>query len=71
VRHSGSFESGGFESGRSRGGSGETQVYQTTEDFLYHQNRLVVFTSRMNLSPDEAQPVLHKRLIRALANTLP
>ncbi|MDH5525707.1 MAG: complement resistance protein TraT [Nitrospirota bacterium] len=71
VRHSGTFRSGGIESGRGSGGSGETQVYETTEDFLYHQNRLVVFTSRMNLSPEEAQPVLHQRLIRALANTLP
>ncbi|MDH4228119.1 MAG: complement resistance protein TraT [Nitrospirota bacterium] len=71
VGHSGSSSAGGRDSGFAAGGSSESQSVETTEDFLYHQNRLLIFVSKMNLGPEEAQPVLQERLTKALANTLP
>jgi len=71
MSHSGSAGSGGFDTARSRGGSEESQRAFTEEDFLYHQNRLVTFVSKLNLTPDEADPVLRERMVKALSNVLP
>lgn len=72
VGHAGSQQRGsGFEGGVSAGGSEETQVAHIEEDFLYSQNRMVAYVSKLNLTPEEAEPVLKERLIRALSNVLP
>ncbi len=71
VRHSGSTNRGGMDSGSASGGTEETQTAYIEEDFLYSQNRLVAHVSKLNLQPEEAAPVLQKRLIRALSNILP
>ena len=71
VRHSGSVSRGGRDSGSASGGTEETQTAYTKEPFLYSQNRLVVHVSKLNLQPEEAAPVLQKRMIRALSNVLP
>jgi hypothetical protein len=71
VTHSGSAGAGGFDTGSSAGGSEEEQRAVTDEDFLYHQNRLVTYVSKLNLAPDEADPVLRDRLVKALSNVLP
>lgn len=71
VRHSGSSGRGGYDSGSSAGGVSETQVVRQDEDFLYSQNRLVVWVKKMNLAPEEADGVLHRQLVQALSNVLP
>jgi hypothetical protein len=71
MRHSGSAGAGGFDTGSSRGGSEEEQRAVVEEDFLYHQNRLVTYVSKLNLGPEEADPVLRERLVKALSNVLP
>jgi len=71
MSHSGSAGMGGRDSGSSRGGSEEEQRAVVEEDFLYHQNRLVTYVSKLNLGPDEADPVLRERLVKALSNVLP
>ncbi|MFQ5509539.1 MAG: complement resistance protein TraT [Leptospirillia bacterium] len=72
VGHAGSSRGGsGYEGGVAVGGTEETQSAVFEEDFLYSQNRLLVYTSKMNLTPEEAAPVLEDRLIRALSNILP
>jgi hypothetical protein len=71
VAHSGSGGAGGSDFGASAGGSEEEQRAVVDEDFLYHQNRLVTYVSKLNLAPDEADPVLRDRLVKALSNVLP
>jgi hypothetical protein len=71
MSHSGSAGMGGFDAGTSRGGSEEEQRAVTNEDFLYHQNRLVTYVSKLNLGPEEADPALKERLVKSLANVLP
>ena len=71
ISHSGGAFSGGSDRSSSRSSSGETQQVHIEEDFLYSQNRLIVFVRKLNLSPDEAAPVLENRLIKALSNVLP
>ncbi len=71
VSHSGRTSVGGADRGSARGGSEESQQAYITEDFLYSQNRLVVFASQLNMQPEVAAPVLKTRMIRALSNVLP
>jgi hypothetical protein len=62
---------GGQESGRSSAGSHESQSVELTEEFLYHTNRVIAKAERMNLTLPEAEPVLSRRLSRAIASSLP
>jgi Enterobacterial TraT complement resistance protein len=71
VSHSGAAGAGGFDTGSSRGGSEEEQRDVVDEAFLYHQNRLVTYVTKLDLTPDEADPVLKERLVKALSNVLP
>lgn len=71
MSHSGAAGMGGADTARSRGGSEETQRAFTEEDFLYHQNRLVTYVSKLNLGPGEAAPVLRDRMVKSLSNVLP
>jgi Enterobacterial TraT complement resistance protein len=71
VAHEGSAGAGGMDVGASAGGSEEQQRAVVDEDFLYHQNRLVTYVSKLNLGPEEADPVLKERLVKALSNVLP
>jgi Enterobacterial TraT complement resistance protein len=71
MSHSGAATMGGLDTGSSRGGSEEEQRAVTEEDFLYHQNRLVTYVSKLNLAPDEADPALREHLVKALSNVLP
>ena len=61
----------GAEGGRSSGGSTEEQRVETTEDFLYHQNRLVAHVTRMGLTPPEALPYLRQKVVAGLSAVLP
>jgi hypothetical protein len=71
VGHVGSASKGGFDVGASASSSEDTQRAFVEEDFLYHKNRLVTYVSKLNLSPEEADPVLKERLVKALSNVLP
>jgi len=71
VQHSGRSAAGGFDSGSARGNTEETQQAHFEDDFLYSQNRMVASVKKLNLSPEEATPVLQSRLIKALSNILP
>jgi len=71
VRHSSSANMGGHDSGSASGGTTESQQAHFEDDFLYSQNRLVAYVQKLNLSPEEAAPVLQNRLTKALSNILP
>ncbi|MBI5135740.1 MAG: hypothetical protein HZA24_00225 [Nitrospirae bacterium] len=71
LSHSGRAAAGGGDSGWAAGELEESQRASFEEDFLYSQNRLVVFVQKLNLQPEEAAPVLQERMIRALSNVLP
>jgi len=71
VTHSGAAGAGGFDTGSSAGGSEEEQRAVVDEAFLYHQNRLVTYVTKLDLAPEEADPVLRERLVKALSNVLP
>jgi outer membrane lipoprotein SlyB len=62
---------GAGEAGRSESTSSERQSVKRSEDFLYHDNRVVVFAKRMNLTPQEALTALKPRLSAALSSVLP
>ncbi len=61
----------GYETGRSDAGSSERQIYETTEEFLYHENRVTASAKRLNLTLEEATPSLTRRLSRAISSALP
>jgi hypothetical protein len=71
MGHSGGSGMGGMDTSSSRASSGEEQRAYSEEDFLYHQNRLVTYVSKLNLTPEEADPALRERLVKALSNVLP
>lgn len=72
VSHAGNISGGaGRETGRSSAGSSEEQAVELEEDFLYHENRVTVSATRMNLALGEAAPVLTRKLSLAVANALP
>jgi len=62
---------GGRESGSSSTGFNESQSVQLSDDFLYHENRVIAWAERLNLAAVEAEPVLTRRLSRAIASALP
>jgi len=62
---------GGVEGGGSKGGSSDRQQVELKEDFLYHKNRLVAHAVKMNLTPEEALPVVSQKLASALSSILP
>lgn len=55
------------------GSSATTQVQKLTrtDDFLYHNNRVVAHAKRMNLTPDQALPYLENRISSAVGSVLP
>jgi len=71
MSHAGGSTAGGMDRARSGSSSEEEQRAYTDEDFLYHQNRLVSYVSKLNLAPEEADAALKERLVKALANVLP
>jgi hypothetical protein len=62
---------GGTEGGDSSAGSSEAQQVTIEEDFLYHTNRVTASAQRMNLTLQQAAPVLTEKLAKAVANSLP
>lgn len=72
TSHAGGFNVGsGSERGSSSAGSAETQSVEIREDFLYHTNRATASAQKINLTLDEAEPVLVDKLARAVSNALP
>lgn len=61
----------GSETGHSSGESREDQALRVQDQFLYHNNRVVVSGRKMALTPEEALPVLSDRLSLALSSVLP
>jgi hypothetical protein len=59
------------EAGASNRGSTSTSSYTKTEDFAYHSARLLCSAVRINLTEEEAEPVLNKRLSNAISQVLP
>ncbi len=62
-------------SGGERGSSGtrstSTQKFERKADFVYYKNRIVASARKMALRPEEAQPVLRDRIVKAVSNVLP
>ena len=56
---------------RSQASSSSTQRIEVQDDFLMHTNRLVAQARRMNLNPEEAFPVLSRKLTAAISSALP
>jgi hypothetical protein len=72
VEHAGDISAGaGLESGHSSSGSSDSQSVALEEDFLYHSNRATSSATRMNLTLDQAEGPLVRKLSQAVANALP
>jgi len=59
------------ERARDKAGSSQEQRVEVEEEFLYHNNRIVASAKKMNLTVDEAMPVVTGRVSTAIASVLP
>lgn len=64
-------ERAGSETGSGSSGTSQVQKLTRSDDFLYHNNRIVAHAKRMNLSPDQALPYLENRVAAAVGSVLP